>query len=443
MKHMIAARLGALAVMQHAAAAGLAEKLCLVVDLQGRLRIVAKLADEHDPELLKQGLDQQLTKECEAFWAKEVWFDREKTHPMGKANVAEAALFAKVWREARPEPPGQARIFTLDRRYSKEAWFAGDIQPVWDIHGPMPPIVSFYSFKGGVGRTTALAALAVQWARAGKRVLVMDLDLEAPGIGSVFPAGNSGPEVGVLDYLLEYPVAPNAFDPAEILFTFENAAALKGGEPIFVAPAGVLDEWYLEKLGRLNYRGLAEALVPSASSDSALRQLLFKLRTQAKPDMILIDSRAGLHDLGGLALCGLAHWHVLFGLDSDQSWLGLRIAVSRLGKEQILGGRTQKDCLVVQSMISPQAGKEESIERFRLKSFDVFREEYYNDPSEVNTEWPLPDAKATEAPHYPVPMVHDNRVMGYQSLDSVADYLCEGDFQKLNAALMGKLGLSS
>jgi hypothetical protein len=133
---------------------------------------------------------------------------------------------------------------------------------------------------------------------------------------------------------------------------------------------------------------------------------------------------------------------VLFGLDSEQSWLGLRIAVSLLGKQQILASRIQRDCLVVQSMVPPQAGKAESMERFRLQSFDVFRDEYYNDPAEVSAEWPLPDAKATEAPHYPVPIVHDNRVMGYQSLESVADYLCEGDYHKLNAVLAEKLGLS-
>ena len=42
-------------------------------------------------------------------------------------------------------------------------------------------IVTFYSWKGGVGRTMALANTAVQLARKGNRVLVVDWDLEAPG----------------------------------------------------------------------------------------------------------------------------------------------------------------------------------------------------------------------------------------------------------------------
>lgn len=47
-------------------------------------------------------------------------------------------------------------------------------------------IVSFYSFKGGVGRTMALANVAFIAALNGKRVLVIDWDLEAPGLAYYF-----------------------------------------------------------------------------------------------------------------------------------------------------------------------------------------------------------------------------------------------------------------
>lgn len=42
--------------------------------------------------------------------------------------------------------------------------------------------VAFYSYKGGVGRTLALANCARVLAAGGKRVLLMDFDLEAPGL---------------------------------------------------------------------------------------------------------------------------------------------------------------------------------------------------------------------------------------------------------------------
>ena len=43
-------------------------------------------------------------------------------------------------------------------------------------------VVTFYSFKGGVGRTLALLNVAYEIADAGQRVLVVDFDLEAPAI---------------------------------------------------------------------------------------------------------------------------------------------------------------------------------------------------------------------------------------------------------------------
>lgn len=52
-----------------------------------------------------------------------------------------------------------------------ETTFSGDVQ-----------IVAFHSFKGGVGRTIHAVAMADAIARSGGRVLLVDADLEAPGI---------------------------------------------------------------------------------------------------------------------------------------------------------------------------------------------------------------------------------------------------------------------
>ncbi len=43
-------------------------------------------------------------------------------------------------------------------------------------------VVTFYSFKGGVGRTLALLNVAYEIANSGQHVLVVDFDLEAPAI---------------------------------------------------------------------------------------------------------------------------------------------------------------------------------------------------------------------------------------------------------------------
>jgi MinD-like ATPase involved in chromosome partitioning or flagellar assembly len=62
-------------------------------------------------------------------------------------------------------------------------------------------IVAFYSFKGGVGRTLTLANCAMMLAIRGKRVGIIDLDIEAPGIASTFDVqARSGG--GLLDVML-------------------------------------------------------------------------------------------------------------------------------------------------------------------------------------------------------------------------------------------------
>ena len=56
------------------------------------------------------------------------------------------------------------------------------------LKSPLGTVVTFYSFKGGVGRSMALANVAVLLARTGKKVLCVDWDLEAPGLDRYFRA---------------------------------------------------------------------------------------------------------------------------------------------------------------------------------------------------------------------------------------------------------------
>src|SRR6266704_3522755 len=71
----------------------------------------------------------------------------------------------------------------------------------------MGTLVTFYSYKGGVGRTMALANIATLLASWGKRVLIVDWDLEAPGIEHFFFRGSELSHVreqkGLIDLLTD------------------------------------------------------------------------------------------------------------------------------------------------------------------------------------------------------------------------------------------------
>ena len=65
--------------------------------------------------------------------------------------------------------------------------------------------ISFYSYKGGTGRTLALANIARHLARLGLRVVALDFDLEAPGLHYKFNLGRQDDPIsierGIVDYL--------------------------------------------------------------------------------------------------------------------------------------------------------------------------------------------------------------------------------------------------
>src|SRR5208337_1555092 len=71
-------------------------------------------------------------------------------------------------------------------------------------------IYTFYSYKGGVGRSMALANVAECLYRRGARVLMVDWDLEAPGLEYFFYSSDDGQidkirsHLGVIDMLLDY-----------------------------------------------------------------------------------------------------------------------------------------------------------------------------------------------------------------------------------------------
>src|SRR3712207_1583100 len=76
-------------------------------------------------------------------------------------------------------------------------------------------IVTFYSYKGGTGRTLALASVAWILAANGKRVLAVDWDLESPGLHRYFHPFLTDKKLnnsrGVIDLIRDFAAA--AVDP--------------------------------------------------------------------------------------------------------------------------------------------------------------------------------------------------------------------------------------
>lgn len=239
---------------------------------------------------------------------------------MGVQLLQEGSSLAKIIHDARRPLDGRRNAFIVERLLSNESWIREpDSNPeAW------PPVVAFYSFKGGVGRSTAAAMTALTLAREGKRVVVIDLDLEAPGIEGYFFApgdANGAVNAGVVDYLLERGVLGAGYQPDinDFVLPYSDPAIAATGGSLLVVPAGRVDATYMERLGRVNLADIGR----KHGEDNPLRALIAAVLAWRTADLILVDCRTGFTDLGGITLNGLSKLDVLVfrGGEADRRYL--------------------------------------------------------------------------------------------------------------------------
>ncbi len=167
-------------------------------------------------------------------------------------------------------------------------------------------IVTFYSFKGGVGRSLCLAHIAWILASNGKKVLVVDWDLESPGLHRYFEPVllSSGPgqvnpvhlRDGLLDIMASYRAAsglPPQKSVVDYCYSMKTAGLISGS--LSILPAGRQDEQYADRLDEVDWKKFQDT-----GGWTFLDELLNNLRNNF--DYILIDSRTGYSDTSGACL---------------------------------------------------------------------------------------------------------------------------------------------
>src|SRR3984885_7669280 len=171
-------------------------------------------------------------------------------------------------------------------------------------------VVTFYSYKGGTGRTMALANVAWILASNGHKVLVADWDLESPGLHLFFPpfldqVVRDAP--GIIDMVREYEYqAARAKDEderqahiAEHTRIRKYAIPLRhwtfpdGGSLEFLSP-GKQNSDYIATIGALDWDNFYRALSGGEFLD------VLRDEMKAQYDYALVDSRTGLSDVGNI-----------------------------------------------------------------------------------------------------------------------------------------------
>lgn len=198
------------------------------------------------------------------------------------------------------------------------------------MSAPAPPgtVITFYSYKGGVGRTLALANVAALLAKWGRRVLCIDWDLEAPGLHQYFkeqlPAHVLESEPGLVE-LVETWSRGEAADWRDHVRRIELTGA---HETLSVLPAGRLDDTYVARMQRLDW----EALYARQQLGTTLER--WRDEWKQAYDFILVDSRTGVTDIGGICTIQLPDQLVLCVTANEQSLQGAKDVAVRAARQR-------------------------------------------------------------------------------------------------------------
>jgi hypothetical protein len=390
--------------------------LLLNRDLNGRLRLIAPDAVRGDA-----GQRQQM----DALYAALAQGISPHGYPDGAGVLFEprrdeacqgAALF----------PLDEFRnVWLVDRLVTESNW--ASIAPEAKL--PMAPRVVFFSIKGGVGRSSALAACAWSLAQAGKRVLVLDLDLESPGLSSSLLPESRQPQYGITDWLVE-----DLVDNGDVVLeSMVATSALSHDGEILVVPAHGKDPGeYIAKLGRVWMPKVGEDGTRESWS-GRLARLLQTLEARIRPDVILIDSRAGIDEVASSCVTDLgANLVLLFALEGSQTWSGFRILFEHWRRAKV--AETIRERLKIVAALVPDLQGVDYIADLREHAYEVFAASLYDEikpadegaigPTSVDAKWQVRqvvegwnfDEADEGAPHYPWPVSWHRSFVGLRSL---------------------------
>jgi hypothetical protein len=319
-----------------------------------------------------------------------------------------AAPYAKLVPLQNPFADWRVEHRLLERQITGANWSRTQLPK----QHPQVPRFTFFGLKGGVGRSTALSILSRELAASDRKVLAIDLDLESPGLSSLMLAPDAVPDYGVVDWLVEAAVGREDDELLSGMVATSGLAAGTGGT-IRVIPAGGTSGEYLEKLSRATLGlGVDDE---RGSFASLLGRMVDRLEERERPDVVLIDSRAGLHDLAAVAVNRLGGTTFLFSADTPQTWAGYRLLFDAWRSRPLVARDVRGSLQLVAAQV-PETERTPYLARMTERAWDLFRETLYDEvgPEAGDEEDAFNfDLSAIDAPHRPLPIYWGREFQGY------------------------------
>lgn len=199
-------------------------------------------------------------------------------------------------------------------------------------------VVTFYSYKGGTGRTMALSNIAVLMAKrhnATVPVLMLDWDMEAPGLHHYFSQRHDGP--GLLEFFeacreqlrqlaqLQTNAAQDDVELARRVLDNidwqQYVVRVDQAIPLYLMRAGRFDASYNDRLAAMHWNQLFDACPAlfRCFADNLARHFRY----------VLVDSRTGRTDSAGICTTLLPKKLVVVFTPNRQSLEGVDALVTR------------------------------------------------------------------------------------------------------------------
>jgi MinD-like ATPase involved in chromosome partitioning or flagellar assembly/Flp pilus assembly protein TadD len=232
--------------------------------------------------------------------------------------------------------------------------------------------ITFYSYKGGVGRTLALANIAKRLAEFGKKVCILDFDLEAPGLHIKLEnqISKQGVQSGIVDYIYDF--SSTGEIPGDIS---KYATRLRSPKNmVFIAAGNPSSNEYWKKLAQINWWKLFYS--DQSEGIPFFLDLKERIKEKYKPDYLLIDSRTGITELSAITISILADSVVFFSANNKENINGCKHVLRSISKDENNLFGIKKDIHFVLSRIpKPEKPDEKTKEEALLnKIFSEFGE---------------------------------------------------------------------
>lgn len=272
-------------------------------------------------------------------------------------------------------------IFGEEREAETELW----IRPFWEeiayqpqadeessknlrlprpFESKTPSLLAFYSFKGGVGRTLHLAAFVFALAQSAKemdkplKILVIDADLEAPGLTYWSRSEHGLATVSFIDFLEAYHYPPTNRSATLKYFAKELKKSAIGlaNTDLYFLPACLSDQALMdtpilpEHLARGN-----------PDNPWEFGEAIFQLGKALDADYLFLDLRAGLSEISSPLIFDPRIQRFIFSTLAEQSVRGTALVLDHLRRvsptdAQVENG-TYSDPSLVISLLKPDFKK--------------------------------------------------------------------------------------